>query len=365
MEHPLTVAEGETRTCSSCGQLSPASASWCEACGHDLDAEPKPVCVACGETAVEPDGYCHSCGHRQPGPRDHVETEDGSVVAISDRGQRHHHNEDAVAVVEVGSDAAVLVACDGVSSTPGSAQVSLAAAEAVARVLADAVEEPDGPSDPDDAADGPVGAVPDAALHAAIDAAQAGAKTATAAIDVDEFNPPSTTVVAAVARRIADQIAVSVVWLGDSRVYWVDGDDGHVLTTDHEINGALTRWVGVDATDHHAQTVHRRFAHTGAAELLVCTDGMWRYFDPTLGEPAAGLVTRLKADGLRGLDLVRALVEYANDRGGHDNISVAHWSPGSSDEIGGTTVEPSDEASPTVDQPDDRADEDPPKEPQT
>ncbi len=279
---------------------------------------------------MEPDGYCHSCGHRQPGPRDRVELTDGSVVAISDRGQRHHHNEDAVAIADVGGDAAVLVVCDGVSSTPGSAEISSIAAEAAAAVLVDAAADtapPDGM------------AVSDDALERAAEAAQVEAGAASLAMEIDELNPPSTTLVAVAARALGESVAVSVVWLGDSRAYWLSGHGAHLLTVDHEVDGALTRWVGIDAASHAPQTSHRAFPAGEGGDLIVCTDGMWRYFAPDTGEPAPTLVNRLSEDGLTDLDLARAMVDFANEQGGHDNISVAYWSPGSRSTPARSTVE--------------------------
>lgn len=328
------MTDADTRPCPSCGQPSPTSATWCEACGHELAVAPKPACVACGQPAVEADGYCHSCGHRQPTARDHVELVDGPISAVSDRGQRHHHNEDAVAIAAVDSDTVVLVVCDGVSSTPGSADISAVAATTTAGSLASAAADDEPPEGM---------AVSTAALEAAVQAAQCETETASLERDIDEFNPPSTTLVAAVARKRDRMVLVSVVWLGDSRVYWIDGDGVHLLTVDHEINGALTRWVGVDASHHVPQVTHHRFALGDDADLVVCSDGLWRYFAPELGEPAGELVARLKRGGRRGLDLARALVDHANERGGHDNISVAHWAPGSPGQIGGITVEAASE----------------------
>lgn len=301
------------------------------------------------------DGYCGSCGHRQPEPRDHVEVVDGPVVAVSDRGQRHHHNEDAVAVASLDDGTAILVVCDGVSSTPGSADVSTVAATAMVDALSAAFVGSETPPEK--------GAVPDEALLSAVDASRLEAETATMAMDIDELNPPSTTLVAAVARRTDGRVAVSVVWLGDSRAYWLDGSEAELLTADHEINGALTRWVGIDAMSHQPETAHHLFDPAEGPKLdpaerpklIVCSDGMWRYFSPDLGEPAVELVSMLEADGLQGLELVRAMVDRANELGGHDNISVAYWPAGSSDESETTSVDPTSE----------RSDDDPPKEPMT
>ncbi|NEA06025.1 serine/threonine-protein phosphatase, partial [Streptomyces sp. SID10116] len=56
------------------------------------------LCVACRSGRVDPDGYCENCGHAQPRERDHMEQELDTVAAVSDRGLRHHRNEDAFAI---------------------------------------------------------------------------------------------------------------------------------------------------------------------------------------------------------------------------------------------------------------------------
>lgn len=121
--------------CPYCGEEAPADAKWCEACGQDLNAEPLPACVSCGEREVAEEGYCLSCGHKQPEERDHMEFENGPAVAVTDRGKRHRHNEDAVAIGSVPGGAVVLVVCDGVSTTAGSAEASLRAATAARDLL--------------------------------------------------------------------------------------------------------------------------------------------------------------------------------------------------------------------------------------
>src|SRR5690606_8126709 len=79
-----------------------------------------PPCVACRTGTVDADGYCTRCGHARRHERDHVERGLGGVAAVSDRGLRHHRNEDSFAVSTTalpnGSPAVVAVVCDGVSS---------------------------------------------------------------------------------------------------------------------------------------------------------------------------------------------------------------------------------------------------------
>ena len=99
---------------------------------------PRRSAPPCGG-AVAADGYCATCGARAPSPRDHfVEQPAPWVAAVCDRGVRHPRNEDAVAVAadpEPGTRA-VLVVCDGVSSSTDSDVASLAAARAARDVLA-------------------------------------------------------------------------------------------------------------------------------------------------------------------------------------------------------------------------------------
>ena len=340
--------------CPTCSEPAPDGANWCEACGADLAAEPGPACVACGERSIAEDGYCMSCGHKQPGERDHVVVEAGVSVAVSDRGLRHVHNEDAAAVGELADGGTVLVVCDGVSSTPGSAEASLAAANAARDLLiAELDPTPDRPTD--EPADEAITAALDrtaAALVAATEVAQAEA----AASPEVESNapyatggPPSSTFVAAVGRPTEVGAEISVAWLGDSRAYWID-DDVLQLTEDHEIGGSLTRWLGADSFDAVPDVSHH--VASGPGRLLLCTDGMWRYADdPTaLGD----LIERLTSETDSDRDLAAALVDFAKDGGGHDNITVAVWSAGGatsaveSGKDGGTDVadDPPDPAGP-------------------
>ncbi|MGT2528458.1 hypothetical protein ACU4GG_15920 [Streptomyces nojiriensis] len=101
------------------------------------------TCVACRAGHVDTDGYCEHCGHAQPRERDHLEEELGSVAAVSDRGLRHHRNEDSFAVAATalpdGSTATVAIVCDGVSSASRPDEASAAAAGAANEALLEAL----------------------------------------------------------------------------------------------------------------------------------------------------------------------------------------------------------------------------------
>ncbi len=341
--------------CPSCGEKAPPDMKWCEACGADLSAPPSPPCTSCGERDISDDGYCMTCGHKQPEERDHLVFEAGAVVAVTDRGRRHRHNEDAAAVGELPDGGAVLVVCDGVSSTPGSAEASLAAATAARDLLvaslttaqpahtgaahsgarhpvreSAAAPQPEGDAAPRPEGDADSG--PDAEsdpIVEALIAATAAAQNTAAAAPVVESNaphsqggPPSSTFVAAVARRFGiDQTELSVAWLGDSRAYWVGADGALQLTGDHEEEGSLTRWLGADSVDSRPDVT--RYLAEGPGRLLLCSDGLWRYAESVA--ELAELVGRLESEHGTTKALAEALVAHAVDSGGHDNITVALW----------------------------------------
>src|SRR4029078_170018 len=78
-----------------------------------------------------------------PSSRDHAEVDLGPAAGVSDRGLRHHRNEDAMALAaEQAPDgpAVVAVVCDGVSSSARPATESQGAAQAGLPILVAAVQ---------------------------------------------------------------------------------------------------------------------------------------------------------------------------------------------------------------------------------
>ncbi|MFP3991401.1 protein phosphatase 2C domain-containing protein [Streptomyces sp. E11-3] len=288
-------------------------------------------CVACRTGTVDHDGYCEHCGHAQPRERDHMEHELGSVAAVSDRGLRHHRNEDAFAVSSTAlpdaSLATVAIVCDGVSSSTRPDEASLAASQAANEALLVSL---------------PRGTHPQQALHEAIiAAAEAVNALATAPARAQEHDPhrenaPACTLVSAV---VAAGLLV-VGWVGDSRVYWVPDDRSAPaarLTEDdswaaqmvaaglmNEAEAyadqrahAITGWLGADAYELEPHTAS--FKPDRAGVVVVCTDGLWNY-----AESAAELAAVIPADaGQRPLHSAQVLVGHALDGGGHDNVTVA------------------------------------------
>lgn len=289
------------------------------------------VCVACRAGRVDDDGYCENCGHAQPRERDHMEQECGPVAAVSDRGLRHHRNEDAFAVgtttLPDGSPVSVAVVCDGVSSATRPDEASLAASRAANASLLDAL---------------PRGTHPQQAMHDAILAASeavdalAGEQPAEAREHAPQQNAPACTIVGAVVT--AGLLVVG--WVGDSRVYWVPVDRSGPAArlteddswaaqmvaaglmgeaeayADHRAH-AITGWLGADAYELEPHTAAFKPDRPGV--VVVCTDGLWNY-----AESADEMAEVVPADAAaRPLHAARVLVGHALDGGGHDNVTVA------------------------------------------
>ncbi|MEU8685182.1 protein phosphatase 2C domain-containing protein, partial [Streptomyces sp. NPDC048611] len=168
-----------------------------------------PVCTACRSGAVDADGYCAHCGHARPRPRDHMEGELGGIAAVSDRGHRHHRNEDffalRAAALPDGTPAVVAVVCDGVSSATRPDEASSAASEAAGEALRTSL---------------PRGTHPAQAMHDAILAASSAvdalaADPAQAHDEHRQQNAPACTFVGAVVGGGL----LTVGWVGDSRAY--------------------------------------------------------------------------------------------------------------------------------------------------
>ncbi|MFB6807858.1 PP2C family protein-serine/threonine phosphatase [Streptomyces sp. NPDC056387] len=303
------------------GHEDPYAAASAQAGGS---ADGGKTCVACRAGRVDTDGYCEHCGHAQPRERDHLEEELGSVAAVSDRGLRHHRNEDSFAVAATalpdGSAATVAVVCDGVSSASRPDDASAAAAGAANEALLEAL---------------PRGTHPQEAMHGAILAAAAAVNALAPEVPGAQNAPACTLVGAVVSGGL-----LTIGWVGDSRAYWIPDDREALprrLTEDDSwaaqmvaagLMGeaeayadvrahAITGWLGADAYDLEPHTATFKPDHAGV--VVVCTDGLWNY-----AESAQDMARVLPADAAaRPLHSAQVLVGHALDGGGHDNVTVA------------------------------------------
>jgi serine/threonine protein phosphatase PrpC len=164
----------------------------------------------------------------------------------------------------------------------------------------------------------------------------AQAQAVGAASDPPEPNPPACTFVAAVLERST----LVVGWVGDSRAYWLP-ETGLPLQLSTDDSWAaeaialgfsraeaerapqahsITRWLGTDAPDPIPRTVARRVE--GPGWLVLCSDGLWNYRSEAVDLRDLVLGTAART-GNEPLALAEALVGWANEQGGHDNITVA------------------------------------------
>ncbi|MGW0677865.1 protein phosphatase 2C domain-containing protein [Streptomyces sp. NPDC002767] len=288
------------------------------------------LCVACRSGHVDSDGYCENCGHAQPRERDHMEQELTAVAAVSDRGLRHHRNEDAFALSSTalpdGSPAVVAIVCDGVSSATRPDEASLAASRAAAEALLAAL---------------PLGTHPQQAMHEAIvAAAEAVNSLAEAPPAHDEHAPHQNAPACTLVGAVVTPTLLIVGWVGDSRAYWVPVDRSSPparLTEDDswaaqmvaaglmseaqayadERAHAITGWLGADAYELEPHTASFKPDRPGV--VVVCTDGLWNYAEAA--EEMAEVVPLDAAE--RPLHSAQVMVGHALDGGGHDNVTVA------------------------------------------
>jgi serine/threonine protein phosphatase PrpC len=256
------------------------------------------------------------CVSEASAARNHVEVViDERLALVSDVGRRHSSNEDTGAVARGPGDSVILVVADGVSTSMNAASASEAAAGAALGALLAAQE--------------------DAALADTVRAAVGAANQAVLALPVvsgDEDGPETTLVVA-----LCRNGRVAIGWAGDSRAYLVGvGSEEHLTVDDSWVevavrSGEMSReQAEVDKRAHYVTQVlgmrdQQLDGHLverelpGSCVLLLCSDGLWNYFERD-GELADAVRGHGSSDAL---SLCRWLVDAANERGGHDNVTVA------------------------------------------
>jgi serine/threonine protein phosphatase PrpC len=347
-------------SCPHCGAEVAPQEAFCEACGGALtptaagstgqpDEMAAPIeitrsikiedeetvvvarpCANCGGV-IGADGYCETCGTKAPTERDHYTEQPALwVAACCDVGVRHHRNEDATAVAAEPTprSRAVLVVCDGVSTSLDSDVASLAAARRARDVLV--AHRPAGLGTPASR----VAAITGAVVKAAAEANAAVIENTAPGSD----NAASCTFVAAVVE--ADLVVFGNV--GDSRVYWIPDAGSSRNPTELSVDDsvaqariamgvprdeaetgpqahAITKWLGRDSPDFVPRTGSIGVASPGW--VLVCSDGLWNYASEATA--LQSLVAELSTPDADPLALAVALVDWAKGRGGKDNISVA------------------------------------------
>jgi serine/threonine protein phosphatase PrpC len=351
-----TVLPPATPQTAPAGEESPLDVGWTgpvpSAVVPPAPADDDLVCKACGQGRIV-DGYCDQCGTPPPNPRDHfTESPAGWVGGVCDIGKRHARNEDAMSLsaTDAPGSRAVLVVCDGVSMATDSHIASLAAAKAARAVLDQPFPKGVGTQDAWAATAG-------RALTVAVSQAN---QAVADCVDEDVPNPPSCTFAAAV---VEDDVVVAGN-VGDSRVYWLPDstaeparqlgrDDSFaqeqmtagVSRAEAETGPhahSITRWLGKDAPDD--LTPHLTTVQATPGWLMVCSDGLWNYCseaedlrtllhetagrlseatEPDEAHQAPSAPSAIQSAAATPAALAQGLVDFANGRGGRDNITVA------------------------------------------
>jgi len=252
----------------------------------------------------------------------------GDVACASHIGLRHETNQDAAALgIDGSGHHIVLVVADGVSSTEGAEECARVASHTARDYLAATMDQ-GLPINDDDTV-----TLFERTFQKAHEAVVSGSGPIGAC-----------TLAAAVAPH--DRIVVGNI--GDTRTYWFpdDGDPIRLSIDDSMAQAqmdlglsreeaergigahAITKWIGASATDVAPRVMAYKPQQSGW--LLVCSDGLWNHV------PDAGDFARLMADPVSKAHtddhghaspagVADGLIAYANNCGGHDNITVALW----------------------------------------
>jgi serine/threonine protein phosphatase PrpC len=269
------------------------------------------------------DGYCLTCGAKAKTLREHYEMAPSDWVAgVCDIGRVHPHNEDSLDCKAL-DGRAILVVCDGVTTSYGSDVASMAAARTACEFLW--MSTPQGLGTPESR---------EAAVSATLKEAVARANEAVIAT-TDPSAPGSAA--ATIAIGLVEGMDIVAASLGDSRVYWLpDSGEPVLVTKDHSLAQAaidsgtaraaaesaafahtITKWLGADAQDIDPYIASLVAGSPGW--LIVCSDGLWNY-----ASTAAALARVVFAEpSSTPIQLADRLVAWANEKGGHDNITVA------------------------------------------
>ncbi|MFZ6861362.1 PP2C family protein-serine/threonine phosphatase [Undibacterium sp. Ji67W] len=307
--------------CKQCGEMLGAGFSFCEACGAAIPVvtESNPVggqsnanriaCV-CGHAEINADGICENCGRKQPSiDLPELQVLNAMTVSASHRGLQHTENQDAVAMRDSDGIFALAVA-DGVSTACRSKE---AAHVAVTTALASLQGQNDLSASQ--------------RLQIAVNAAN----DAICALPYDDpvMAEPEATLVLAMIE--AGQLHFA--WAGDSRLYVVTHDGVIQLTEDDSwLNQQIKAGISINTAmkDRNAHCITQCLGmrddvpviHVASRPLennttiLLCSDGLWNYCD----NPEKMLA--LFNSNLTVSEQCLKLVNFANQQGGHDNISV-------------------------------------------
>jgi PPM family protein phosphatase len=301
----------------------------------------------CECVVYDDQGYCIECGKKRPvSPRSSKGSLGADLACMSDVGRHHRTNQDAARVERFDNGDVLIVIADGVSSAQDAERASVTAVDTLCALLQES------------------GRVrPAEHLVEVFHAAHEAVKAIPYDASTSSLDYPQTTLVAALVRGRQAWIA----WVGDSRAY-VLGANSRVLTTDDswyaaDVAAGVPKAIAIRKENAHAITqclgmrddemiVHTlEVALEPQATLLLCSDGLWNYFEEAealmalmngaqsgqlagssvLSQRLAGTGEDAKAKGAESAQdaeersagkIVAHFIEAANRAGGRDNISA-------------------------------------------
>ena len=255
------------------------------------------------------------------------------IAYKSDIGRSHRVNQDAggawTRTRSDGTDATLLIVADGVSAGRRSQEVS----RLVSQVLSDRMT--------------PLLVDASWTVPSLVQELVTQAQALNREVAMRPYASPSSADATTLAAAVCVGGTGGGVWIGDSRVYRIDGTAVMQLTRDHSwaqtaISGGfmtaeqaandprahmITRWLGPpDREDPGVESFH--FNLNQGSVVLCCSDGLYGYFSPPFSseEEMAGLVQAHAPDLQAAAD---HLVDRAIERGGHDDITIAALQVGS------------------------------------
>ena len=314
----------EARFCEDCGSPLYASAPGGSAAPPQAATDPS-ACSLCGAGpgAIGADGFCTHCGlQRVDASRNHVEVAISPQLAgVSDVGLKHFRNEDALGLAG-GPGGEALVVCDGVSCSQNPDLASAGATDVALEAIRSALAGPSSNHAHD-------------LVTAALQAAQIAVRSIPV-VQPSDADPPESTIVIALRRGQH----VSLGWIGDSRAYLIAPEDARQCTVDHSWLNEVVEAGGMSLADALLSPLAHALTHSlggpanssdepsqldlelppGPGYLVLCSDGLWNYL-----ADAASLAVLIRGQPAEAdaLARARALVEFALDRGGRDNVTTA------------------------------------------
>lgn len=284
------------------------------------------ICIKCGANVNSEDNFCEECGASlkqadssgQGFPKTDFFICDSSLAGTTNKGRKHPFNEDYCSVGKCEGSDSFLIVADGVSSSVNAVNGSQKAVEVIRERL---IKNDTGAKE---------------LITSAISLADVCVKNLPYETKEDGLYGPETTIVAALVKGEA----VTIGWVGDSRAYVLNAERQvqKLLTVDDSwielvvAQGSMTREeASLDRRAHYVTQVlgmHDEQAEIHLTDcklmkgdmLLLCSDGLWNYFQ---GDNA--LLSAVMAFGINSdaASICQNLIELANAAGGHDNISVA------------------------------------------